>query len=91
MSASDTLSAQLQRRSQAFDATSREMARLEGDRVLAEQALRVAVGSAATQAEVKLGEIRSAIARSRAELQTHIDAIGAVAREMVAANGGDHA
>jgi hypothetical protein len=75
MHASDTLSAQLQRRHHAFDATSREMARLEGDRVMAEQAMRVAAGSAAAQAKVKLGEIQTAIAKYRDELQGHIDAI----------------
>lgn len=97
MNASDTLSAQLQRRRQALDATSREVARLESDRVLAEQAVSVAAGSAATQAEVKLGQIKSAMARSRAELQTHIDALAGdaavvadrlnAARETVAAKG----
>jgi hypothetical protein len=84
MNTSDTL-AQLKARRQAFDATSRDMARLEGDRVMAEQALRVAAGSAAVQAKAKYRE----------ELQGHIDAIGAApvadqlraARETVVAKG----
>ena len=95
MNTSDTLSAQLKARHQAFDTTSREMARLEGDRVMAEQAIRVAAGSAATQAKVKLGEIQTAIAKYREELQGHIDAIATApvadrlrgARETVVAKG----
>ncbi|HSY81776.1 MAG TPA: hypothetical protein VK807_08440 [Gemmatimonadaceae bacterium] len=94
MNTSDTL-AQLKARRQAFDATSRDMARLEGDRIMAEQALRVAAGSAAVQAKVKLGEIQTAIAKYREELQGHIDAIGTApvadqlraARETVVAKG----
>src|SRR5580698_3782267 len=94
MNTSDTL-AQLKARRQAFDATSRDMARLEGDRIMAEQALRVAAGSAAVQAKAKLGEIQTAIAKYREELQGHIDAIGTApvadqlraARETVVAKG----
>jgi hypothetical protein len=71
------------------------MARLEGDRVMAEQAIRVAAGSAAAQAKVKLGAIQATIAKHRDELQGHIDAIATApvadrlraARETVVAKG----
>jgi hypothetical protein len=72
-------------RRQAVDATGREVARLESDRVMAEHAVTVARGSAGRQAEAKVGQIHDTMARYRAELTTHIAAITADADVEIAA------
>jgi hypothetical protein len=63
------------RRREAVDATSREIARLESDLVIAEHAVTVARGAARAQAEAKLGQIRAELTQYRDELQAHTAAI----------------
>jgi hypothetical protein len=71
-------------RHQAVDATNQEIARLESDRVIAEHAVTVARGSARTQAEAKLGQIRSGLTRHQDALQAHVAAIAHEADDQVA-------